>query len=132
MPIYRFVCKNDHEMEDLIPLSQYKEGMWRKCKQCGKRANLAIPTRFHANVFNPYVEENITGKPIEITSRAQRDKLLADNHLTYDSNDYGTKRPTGSAVDGLDYQEVKEAMQKGKDNEGNAVVGTVDGEEALD
>ena len=41
-----------------------------------------------AQVFNPYIESDFTGKPIEVTTPDQRDALCKEHGVTYDSYQY--------------------------------------------
>lgn len=94
----------------------------RKCRKiheapsCSLRASLEkaylplLRKGVRVSVFSPYVEENLTGEPIEITSRAQRDALLAQHGCTYDRWSRPPKRP--SALDDLSFDEVMKETKK--------------------
>jgi len=89
MPIYSMMCdKCNHTDEFALPMSKSPSGN-SKCPECGKK-------KFHqywpigCNVvqsrqFESYVDEDITGKPIEITSPKQRDRVLAEHGCTMDT-----------------------------------------------
>lgn len=106
-----------------------------KCGECGKRSELSMPmaemdaskrpsccnlimereySEVRVHVFKPYVEDRFTGEPIHISSPEQRDKLMKENHVTYDSVNYGINKPA-SPIDELTLEEVLNEAPKYKD-----------------
>ena len=66
------------------------------------------------STFNPYVEDGFTGQPIEITSKAQRDALLAKHGCTYDK--IGEHRPrVSTAASGVTLDEVVAEAERNGD-----------------
>jgi len=129
MPMYKFTCKDGHVTDEYRPVADYVE--YIKCgfkttrvvagnklrsrvTPCGLQADITIDTNLQVHTFKPYTEENITGKPIEITSRDQRDTLLKQHGLSYDSNKYHRKPEYKSAVDDVTLGDVKEALDTGR------------------
>jgi len=130
MPQYRFICSRGHETEKYLPLSKFKK--YIKCKHdvregtdsttwepatffpCGLRATLGIPKVLSMRSFKPYVEEHMTGKPIEITSSKQRDQLCKQHGVTYDKAKYFTKPKRAAAVDCMTDDEIHSAIEKSR------------------
>jgi hypothetical protein len=101
------------------------------CETCSELADRVF-TPVQISVFNPYVEVNFNGKPIEVTSKRQRDELCAKHHVTYDSTQYMRRPKRQSAVDNLDYAVVKRSAERGKLDDGTPIESPVMGTESLD
>jgi len=60
-----------------------------------------------ADVFRVYVEENLNGSSVEMTTKSQRDALCAENHATYDSGLFCRKAPRKRWEDGLTFEKAQ-------------------------
>lgn len=130
MPIYKFTCDAGHITEEYRPVSDYVEyvrcaypiqrvsagnhKLSTKRSSCGLRANITICANLQVNTFKPYVEENMTGKPIHITSKDQRDQLCKQHGVSYDSNKYHSKPRRKAAVEDITLGDVKDAINSGR------------------
>lgn len=89
MPTYALVCWScDATYEVVRPMSKAPTGTY-VCQKCGAKDVKQFWPK-DSNVvksrqFEPYIDTDITGQPIEITSPKQRDKVLADNGCTMDT-----------------------------------------------
>lgn len=125
MPLYRFTCPEGHTTDQHRPVARYVE--WIKCKHatnsspCGKRAFITISTRLEVNTFKPYVEEHMTGRPILVESKQQRDSLCAKHGVTYDSAKYVKRAPEKAAVEDLDFGKVMSTIERGKLDDGTPI-----------
>lgn len=64
--------------------------------------------------FEPFTTSDITGKPIDITSAEQRDRLLKKHDLTMDNFRYSKlKKKTHDWQESVTFEKVKEAIDKG-------------------
>ncbi len=62
------------------------------CVACGEPVEQDYTQKnVRVDVFEPYVESNFSGSPVEIGSRRERDALCSQNDATYDSNRYPRK-----------------------------------------
>ena len=123
MPLYRFLCKNNHQTERFYSLAEWREEI--QCPNCSRKATICFATNLQVHTFKPYTEDNFTGKPIEITSKAQRDALCKKHGVTYDSNKYHRKPKPQYAVDDVKFDEVKRAAERGRLDDGTSIQGTV-------
>lgn len=125
MPMYKFTCPRGHVTEQYRVLDKYVERI--KCKHrsayssipCGLKAVITISNSLQVHTFKPYVEEHMTSEPIHIESKSQRDELCSKHGVTYDSMKSHKKPDYKSAVEELDYAEVKQALETGRDKDGN-------------
>lgn len=116
MPVYRFQCKHGHVTEQYRPLAKYVERI--KCKHiavgcsspCGVRATICIPVNLQFSVFKPFVEENMTGRPIRIETKEQRDRLCKKHKVTYDAVKYERIKKE-AAVSEVSFDNVMEAIK---------------------
>lgn len=111
MPLYKYLCPNNHETEKIRSVKKFTERI--RC-HCGKRATICISTRLFAQTFKPYVDPNFTGEPIEITSKEQRDNLCKAHGVTYDSVKSVAKPKMKAAVEDLDFADVKRSIETGR------------------
>ena len=61
--------------------------------------------------FKPYRTADFTGEDISVENRGQRDGLCSEHGLTYDGCRYLSKPRTPSAIDSIDYGDVKAALE---------------------
>ena len=130
MPMYLYTCCAGHETEEFRYVSDYVEYILCKHRPdagsgklphlpCGLKAFVTITTRTMVGAFKPYMENNLGPEPMQITSRAQRDALCEKHGVTYDSNKFYKKPKYRTAVEDLDLGTVKQALQTGRDTNGN-------------
>lgn len=129
MPLYKFMCPRGHTTEEFKPVSEFVDNIL--C-YCGEDASICFPTRTYAQTFKPFKTDGITGQEVEITSKHQRDRLLKKHNLTMDTNRYHKRKIAKPAVEGLTFGEVKAAIERGRDNEGNKIQGTVESADSID
>lgn len=122
MPYYRYICSQGHESEEFFRIKKRPKTV--RC-WCSRRAKETFPNRFQVQTFKPYVENNLGAKPIEISSKRQRDQLLQKHGVTYDSYQYRRKPKERHVVDDLDFAEVKRVAERGKLDDGTPIQGTV-------
>ena len=111
---YQYQCDNEHNTWLNLSMKAPKPP-WKKCRICGKRAHrvFGLQTKTNGGVFQPYVERNLPGGPVEVTTAAQRDRLCAKHDVTYDR--YSNLRPRykrESSVDDLTLDEVMTTAKK--------------------
>ena len=81
MPMYDFRCKAcGKKFEDFKTIEKYQSTS--VCPKCGETAvrdfsNCSIALA----IFNPYVDEHITGSPVLIETKRQKNRLLKENGL---------------------------------------------------
>lgn len=105
MPRYDYLCQVCGPLEVYYALKDYP-GDRTDCPRCGKpvvRQYLSAPS---LHCHDPYIDEDITGEPIEITSPAHRDRVLAENGLSMDSARYVPKPRRDKWEDGVSADEV--------------------------
>jgi hypothetical protein len=117
MPLYRYECPEGHVTEEYRRLKDWVESVECSNHDCKYTASICFPTRIGVQTFNPYVEENINGTPIPITSKKQRDELLKKHGLTYDSNKHHRKPKYTPAVENVDFAEVKRISEQTTEEE---------------
>ena len=84
MPIYEFGCSNGHRVEEFFHTYAAMEATpsWC-CESCGgvmaRKMPLACPLTYF-ETGRTLVTPHITGKPVEITSFRQHEKLMKENH----------------------------------------------------
>ena len=89
MPVYAMLCRSCGDISEVVrPMSKAPTRTYI-CKECGAKAVKQYWPK-DSNVvksrqFEPYVDTDITGQPIEITSPKQRDRVLAEHGCTMDS-----------------------------------------------
>lgn len=104
MPRYDYLCPVCGPLEVYYALRDYP-GDRTQCRSCGAhmvRQYLSAPS---LHCHDPYIDEDITGEPIEITSPAHRDRVLAENGLSMDSARY-VQRKRDNWEDGVSAEEV--------------------------
>jgi len=121
MPIYLFKCPKGHEKEEYRKLADFSN---QSVCDCGQSSSLVVLPP-NINVFNPYVEYNMSKEPIKIETKEQRDALCAKYGVTYDTGKYVRKPQEKAAVEDLDYGVVKRAIQNGKLDDGTPIESTV-------
>lgn len=69
---------------------------------------------YEANIytFKPYVEQHLDVNPIEITSRQQRDALLAEKKATYDTGRYVRRPKYKPAIDSITFDDVMRDLKE--------------------
>jgi len=86
MPTYAYYCTRcGAEAESYRTMDSRLDAP--TCGRCCKPMELdfsATVQEQRVDCFHPYVEEHFGPKPVEVTSRAQRDQLCKDTGLTYD------------------------------------------------
>jgi len=118
MALYRFICDCGHQKEIMRPMT--KAPKRPRCAGCGEEMARDFSTaQFIA--FKPYTESNFTGEPIRIESPAQRDRLLKEHHLTYDSVKYWQKPQRSSVSDQITLEDVKAAIEQDPQGAGREV-----------
>jgi putative FmdB family regulatory protein len=105
MPRYDYSCDVCGPMELFFSLSSYP-GDEIECPSCGEEIARRAYTPPALHCHDPYIDEDITGSPIEITSPAHRDRILAEHNLSMDSAKYVRKPQRNNWEDGLDPEEV--------------------------
>lgn len=88
MPSYCMVCAECGYQEELHA-SMANAPRGDECYKCPNCEAVRLQRNWFAerpqvSVFEPYVEENFTGKPIEVTTPKQRDSLCEKHGVTYD------------------------------------------------
>lgn len=129
MPIYVFTCPKGHVTEQYRPVSKYTSKIRCKCK---RKATITVTNSLYVRTFKPYVEENFNGKPIEITSSEQRERLCKQHHVTYDTVKNFTKPKVKSALDDIDFGMVKAALNSGRTPDGEKLDKPVTKKESFD
>jgi len=110
MPIYEYECAAGHRTERYSTMTDMQQIV--SCP-CGLDAHKII-SKVYISVFNPYVDNNFTGKPILVESKQQRDALCAKYHVTYDEVKFNRKPKTTPAVETIDFGDVKRALNERK------------------
>lgn len=128
MPVYVYRCKAGHVSERIYSMRKQPTRVRCECRKLADRVFLPV----NVNAFKPYVEENFTGQPIEITSSRQRDALCAKHNLTYDTAKFVRKPKFTPAVESLDYGTVKDAALRGKLADGTPIEQPVSATEDFD
>ena len=115
MPRYEWNCDRcSHTKDENRPIEQ-GPSRWKICPICRKRMSRV----FSANAcsFKPYVEQNFTGDPIDVTSPRQRDRLCAIHKATYDrSTNLRPAALSTSAIDSVSFEDVAAEMKRSREN----------------
>ena len=113
MPLYSFLCKCGFEDGVIKPISKPPKS--RKCRQCGK--SMVRDYRVNVGIFRPYTERAFTGQPILVESSEHRDRLCKEHKVTPDSFKYSKPKPMKTAIESLEYSEVKDRLNNVSDQE---------------
>lgn len=83
----------------------------QSCSWC----NQSMQRVYGANVgaFKAYKAHHFPGKPVEITCPRQRDILLDEHNITYDSGRYVRKPVFRAAVEDITIGDVREGISRG-------------------
>jgi len=73
MPLYDYFCPCGYTGEHYNKMDEYE-----KCPDCGKEMK-RIPGGYHVIGDLDFVTENITGKPVHVTSRKQHKRLMQEH-----------------------------------------------------
>jgi putative FmdB family regulatory protein len=82
MPIYNYHCnKCDEEFENFSSIDERK---FSECPECGSQSELVFSPNINVaiHVFQPYLDTNISEKPVYIETKSQKQALLKQNGLT--------------------------------------------------
>ena len=82
-----------------------------RCAGCGDVLLRDFSTA-QFGLFKKYTEDRINGQPIVIESAAQRDRLMKEHHLTYDSVKFWQPPERKTASDAVTLEEVKREIQQ--------------------
>lgn len=78
MPIYNYKCENcGAEIELIRPIDKRNEPV--VCCECGNVAKRKFVFTKSRDWFRPHVNDDITGEPIEITSKRQYRRVCEEN-----------------------------------------------------
>lgn len=124
MPVYPFEC-DECGQTDAVFAKMDDCGAEQMCL-CGHEMR-RVYGRVNVEVFKPFIEEGFDGKPIEITSKAQRDALCAQHNMSYDTHKYHRKAKVKSAIDDITFDDVQGALAAGvADNHDTAIQQFID------
>lgn len=117
--IYTMVCEACGH-RDKHYLASGQEGWNYICPSCkdGIYTIIRMARTPHYN-FQPFMTEDITGEPVEITSPTHRDSLLSDNNLTMDKVSDLDKRKSRhayevSAARHVTYDNIMQELKRAK------------------
>lgn len=110
MARYVFRCEKCNKVEEIIRPMSNSPGFELACP-CGSTMYRDLRS-VRGFVFKPYVEDRIDGSDIHITTPEQRDKLLAEHKLTYDSVNYTQLKKPEAAAEQLNIEEVLSEARK--------------------
>lgn len=113
---YTYECSNRHSVYIEVHPDSRKPG-WKKCPECKQKAHrvFGFQTSPNCGVFQSYVEKDLPGGTVEITSAAQRDRLCQEHNVTYDSySNLDRIRGKESCADQITFDEAM--TQNKKDN----------------
>lgn len=78
MPLYDYQCEDCQQVEERYAGMDQPE---LECRQCGGKAHRVFSTRYWVHGEPDYVTDNISGKPVRVTSRRQLRDLLKQHGL---------------------------------------------------
>jgi hypothetical protein len=110
---YIYKCWDcDITMELALPAKRPESSV--PCRECGAYIEQDYTQKnVMPDIMETYVETNLTGQPIEMTSKRQRDQVMAEHGSTYDGSHW-TKGPSRTPWEkDLTLDKVK-AMAKGQ------------------
>lgn len=108
MARYLFKCDCGRSEEIIAPMKE-SPGLEISCP-CGSMMSRVLNS-VRAQVFKPYTEDRINGQDIRIETPEQRDKLLKEHHLTYDSVKYVQLKKTSAASTLTEEEIINEAQR---------------------
>ena len=104
---YQFECDPcEIYVEEEKPLGQASVNV--SCPKCGEKMDRVYGANIF--VFKPYTDYHVDKKPVEFSSRRERDVYLKNNGLTYDTGKY-VRRSYKPASDTLTVDEVMGALK---------------------
>lgn len=87
-----------------------------RCKKCRKVMNQEFGVQTGRPTFQPYVEHDLPGGPVEMTGPKQRDAVMAAHDMTYDSYDSDglarTRRRNQEEATNVTFDEVMTQIKK--------------------
>ena len=128
MPLYEFWCECGATRGVVRPMGKQPSSL--DCEVCGE--GMFRSYGINVSVFEPYTTKDFTGEPIRVTSPEHRDALCKEHGVTYDKYDYTTPNKLPSAVDGLEYEKVKQKLNEHSDEDLERVRREADDERGSD
>lgn len=106
MPLYEYWCECGSVRGTVKAMGNAPK--WLKCTRCGKRMHRDFGV--NVGIFEPFMCSDFSGEPIEVTSIKHRDALCKEHHVSPDSFRYTKVKKSKTAIEDLDYGEVKDAL----------------------
>lgn len=113
MPQYTYECELSHVTTRLYSIHSYNEKI--KCPVCKEQATRIYISVPEANVFKPYIANNVASKPVEIRNRAHRDAVCKKIGATYDKSSNLKpvyRQPNSDTLGEIGYKKWAEDMKK--------------------
>ena len=115
MTLRKYECDVCGRMESReVPISERSP----RLIHCGEYMSqvFGVQTKPNTGILQPYVEENLPGGPVEITTASQRDRLCEEHGVSYDSYkhcnlDHKRRRNMNEATD-ISFDEVMTTIKK--------------------
>ena len=113
MGFYAFKCHDCGESYSKSGSMQNVPTM-DECEKCQSSEIYRDYSSVQTRVFNPYVDAETTGVPVELTSFKERDALLKSAGLTMDRHDYVRKPRPKKVSERIDKRAIIEQVRAGK------------------
>ena len=113
MPYYEFWCDCGFKQGLIRPISKPPKRL--KCSECNSRMYREF--KVNTGIYKSHIEMGFTGQPIEVTSAKQRDALCKEHGVTPDSYVYSKPKVKKTAIEELNYSEVKERLNNVSDDQ---------------
>ncbi|MFN3605556.1 MAG: hypothetical protein ACK4UJ_12695 [Leptonema sp. (in: bacteria)] len=80
MIVFDYTCKKCNITEERIVLHDEKDEQY--CNKCGEKMKREFPL-FKKEIFEPYVDYYLDEKPVYLTSKKQKEKLMLEKGVWY-------------------------------------------------